>query len=301
MINKFLSYLAFNVAKLISLLPFSWLYTISSIFSFITFNIFNYRRDVIIQNLSRSFPGLKYNEIKEIAESFFLHFTDTFIEVIKTITISEKEFKKRVIVTNPELVNSLHEEGRTIIGLTGHIGNWELLSIVPGVLSFPCYTLYKPLSSKITENIMFKIRKRFGMRLLPMSNAARYILSSKNVNAFYIFIGDQSPVRNDSAPKFNFLNQETTFFSGGAKLATAIDAAVVYISIKKLSRGHYTISFIPLSKTNDKMLPLINDKGRPSDKLEKEIEILNTYSKLLESDIIENPQCWLWSHKRWKH
>jgi len=296
MVKRSFSIFIFNIARLISFLPFSWLYGLSTFTAFILRNIVGYRKSVIIQNLSRSFPELKYNSIKIIANKFYLHFSDVFIEVIKSISLPSASFKKRFKVVNAELLVQYHKEGRNIIGLTGHVANWEWMSIIPSLYPFPCFTLYKPLRSKIAEDIMTRVRLRFGMKLLPMTHAARYILGNKDKKAFYIFIGDQSPAKVENADKFNFLNQPTTFFSGGAKLAKATDAAVVYISIRKIARGHYSVKYIPI-EVSEINSPESNQHTPKS----VEYSILEQYSKLLEQDIQHSPVNWLWSHKRWKH
>ncbi|HLN53919.1 MAG TPA: lysophospholipid acyltransferase family protein [Lentimicrobium sp.] len=285
MVNRSLSSFLFITARLISYLPFNWLYVLSNLIAWILRKVVGYRRSVIIQNLSRSFPDLKYSEIKNIADKFYLHFSDVFIEVLKSISLPGTTLRKRFKVENPELVLQYYKDGNNIIGLTGHIANWEWMSIIPSLYPFPCFTLYKPLRSKMAEHIMTRVRHRFGMKLLAMSNAARYILGHKNDKALYIFIGDQSPAKNENAEEFNFLNQKTTFFTGGAKLAKATNAKVVYISIRKVNRGYYNVKFLPLSA---------------SDKNEYN-SILEQYSTFLQEDIVNNPVDWLWSHKRWKH
>lgn len=301
MIKQILSSFLFFIARLISYLPLNWLYGVSSFVTFFLRFVICYRRDVIIQNLSRSFPDLKYKEIKPIANNFYIHFADVFTEVIKSISISASKLRNRFKVENPELLIQYYKDNRNIIGLTGHVANWEWMSIIPSLYPFSCYTLYKPLRSKLAESLMTSIRKRFGMKLLPMSNAARYILSNKNSRAFYIFIGDQSPAKVENAHTFDFLHQQTTFFTGGAKLARATNAAVVYISIRKVKRGYYSVRFIPIESSSPQS-SLSNEQGIVKDTShEIEIEILNSYTRLLEADIVANPVNWLWSHKRWKH
>lgn len=303
MIKRFLSSLLFFIARLISYLPLNWLYGISKFLSFVLRNVIGYRRNVIIQNLSRSFSNLKYKEIIALADDFYLHFTDVFAEVVKSISMPADELKKRFRVENPELLIEFHNSGKNIIGLTGHIGNWEWLSIVPALYPFSCYTLYKPLRNKQAEGVMTRIRLRFGMKLLAMSNAARYILSNKTSTALYIFIGDQSPAKVENAHEFMFLNQNTTFFTGGAKLARATKAAVVYISIRKVSRGNYSVHFIPIEVAEpESITKLHTENDIPANaSVDYEIQILREYARLLEADIQATPVNWLWSHKRWKH
>lgn len=301
MIKQILSSFLFFIARLISFLPLNWLYGISSFVAFLLRSVLGYRRDVIIQNLSRSFPNLKYKEIKSLANNFYSHFADVFTEVIKSISIPASDLRNRFKIENPEIITQYYKGNQNIIGLTGHVANWEWLSIVPSLYPFSCYTLYKPLRSKLAESLMTRIRMRFGMKLLPMSNAARYILSNKNSNALYIFIGDQSPAKVENAHPFEFLNQSTTFFTGGAKLARATNAAVVYISIRKVKRGYYSVRFIPIDASSS-ITSLTNERVVVKENSHDiEIEILKSYTRLLEADIVANPVNWLWSHKRWKH
>lgn len=299
MVTRFLSSLLFNLARIISFLPFSWLYAISRFVAFFLRHVIGYRKNVIIQNLSRSFPEYKYKQISSIANDFYLHFSDVFLEVVKSISLQGSNFKKRYKIENPELILNYYQNDRNIIALTGHIANWEWMSILPSLFPFACYTLYKPLRSKIAENLMTRIRHRFGMKLLPMSNAARYILSNKNSKAMYIFIGDQSPHKTENDFFVQFLHQKTSFFNGGAKLARATQAAIVYISIKKVKRGYYSVSFIPIEVQgtfkHDVQLKNTSSKNN------FEEEVIQLYAKLLENDIKANPVHWLWSHKRWKH
>lgn len=284
-LTKAIATFLFSLAILISYLPLKVLYLKSRFIAFILRDVLGYRKQVVIQNLSRSFPQLKYKEIQSITHQFYLHFSDVFIEVIKSISISKHELQKRFKVENPTLLDQYYDKGYTVIGLTGHVSNWEWLSIVPSLYTFPCFTLYKPLRNKIAEHLMTRIRMRFGMKLLSMGAAPRYILSHKDQCSLYIFIGDQSPAKVDNAEEFTFLNQTTTFFSGGVKLARATKAAVVYISIRQTKKGFYSVNYIPICSPNDNM---------------SEKEMLSSYARLLELDIKTQPANWLWSHKRWK-
>lgn len=293
MFSKLLSYILYFIAWLISLLPFRLLYVKSTILSYFLKNIVGYRKAVIVQNLSRAFPDAKYKEIELLTKKFYLHFTDVFIETLKGVSISRRALLSRLKIENPEVLIDLHSKGYNVIGLMGHMANWEWISLLPSRFSFPVYTLYKPLRSKIAGNIINRIRCRFGMNLLSMKAAPRYILDPAHKNSFYVFIADQSPARVENAHEFTFLNQRTTFFTGGAKLAIATKSALLFISLRKVERGYYSLRFIPIDYESG--------LSENTDKRQLEQRILNEYARLLETEIKENPTDWLWSHKRWKH
>jgi len=284
--HRLLSAFVFGITRLAGILPVGLLFFKAGILQFFAEKVLRYRFGVITQNLARAFPEKDYKAIKTLSHQFYSHFFGVFTEVIKSQGLGKEEARKRFKVENPELISDFHKQGINVIAMGGHWGNWEWLIMTPLFFDFSIYTLYKPLSSKVTENLMGRIRKRFGLKLLPMQQAGRFILSKKDYPALYFFIGDQSPSHKDPEYCFEFLNQPSFFFAGGAKLARLTNSAVVYQSIRKIKPGYYTVSYLPVSQPDDGM----------SDK-----DILREYVRLLEADIRLQPAHWLWSHKRWKN
>jgi KDO2-lipid IV(A) lauroyltransferase len=90
--------LLFPILWLISLLPFGILYLISDVVSFIIFHFIGYRKKVVLDNLKLAFPEKSTKELLKIRRQFFTHFTDVFMEMIKSITISEKNVHKHFIL-----------------------------------------------------------------------------------------------------------------------------------------------------------------------------------------------------------
>lgn len=285
-LHRFFSSFLLVTAKLAGRLPIGILYFKAGFLRLIAENVLHYRYQVIVQNLSRSFPEKNYKEIRALAHGFYKHFFEIFAEVIKSQGLKPGNAKARFHIENPELINDLHSRGINVIAMAGHRGNWEWVIMMPLTFGFNIYTLYKPLSSRIMENLMGRIRTRFGMKLLSMQQAGRFILSKKDYPALYIFVGDQSPSHKDPDYSFDFLNQPSLLFTGGAKLAKATDSAVVYLSIDKIRRGYYSASFRIIAEPSE------NKTDR---------DILSTYARMLEEDIRRQPAFWLWSHKRWKH
>jgi KDO2-lipid IV(A) lauroyltransferase len=284
--HRLFSAFVFGITRLAGILPVGLLFFKAGILQFFAEKVLRYRFGVITQNLARAFPEKDYKAIKTLTHQFYSHFFGVFTEVIKSQGLGKEEARKRFKVENPELISDFHKQGINVIAMGGHWGNWEWLIMTPLFFEFSIYTLYKPLSSKVTENLMGRIRKRFGLKLLPMQQAGRFILSKKDYPALYFFIGDQSPSHKDTEYCFDFLNQPSFFFPGGAKLARLTNSAVVYQSIRKIKPGYYSVSYLPVSQPDDGM----------SDK-----DILREYVRLLEADIRLQPAHWLWSHKRWKN
>ena len=286
MIKNGLLRLAILSLYLISLLPFWLLYIISDFLYILIYYIVHYRRKVVKENLKNSFPEKSKAELKVIEKQFFRYFADFIVETVKAISISEKELRRRVVLTNPEVMDNYYAQGRSIIAVGGHYCNWELAG-----LNFYFYTdkkfmiVYKPLSNAIFDKFFYRIRSRFGTIPVSMRQTLRKMVEVKNELSAIALLGDQTPSREEVNQFVEFLNQPTPVFMGIEKLAMSTDSVVVYYDMKRIKRGYYSYTLIPLFEEPKKTAPL---------------EITKAHVKHLEDIIKQEPQYWLWSHRRWK-
>jgi len=271
---------------LLSLLPFWILYIIADILFLLLFYVVQYRRKVVQENLRNSFPGKSKDELAVIEKDFFKYLCDLIIEIIKGISISEKEMRKRVVVTNPELVQQYFEKGKSIIAVSGHYCNWEFAA-----MNF-CFhndkkfmIVYKPLSNPVFNDLFIKIRARFGGIPVAMNQVMRKMVQYKNELTVTVLVGDQTPGKEEINYFTTFLNQQTAVFLGIEKLAIHLDKVVVFYDMKRLKRGYYSYTLVPLIENAKETAPY---------------EITEAHVKYLESMIKKQPQYWLWSHRRWK-
>jgi KDO2-lipid IV(A) lauroyltransferase len=147
--------------------------------------------------------------------------------------------------------------------------------------------VYKPLENKYFDRFMKHARERHGTELIPMRETLRRVLKDhrEGILAGYGLISDQSPVWEETQYWSMFLNQLTNFFTGGEKLAVKTGLPVVFYHMRKIKRGHYIIDLIPLSEN-----PGATGKN----------EITEKFIRTLEKVIREQPEFWLWTHRRWK-
>jgi KDO2-lipid IV(A) lauroyltransferase len=261
------------------------LYAVASLAFFLVYYIIGYRKTVVIQNISRSFPDKRYEEVHRIVKKFYACFTAYFAEIIKSISVPVNVLEKTIIFENLNLIDSHLDAGRNVIACLGHCGNWEMLNFMPYKLRRDMYAIYKPLRSKIMNGLMIKLRSRFGMKLVHNKEVTRHILTRKSSPAVYLFLTDQCPRKKEEKYKFQLLNQETYLFSGMEKLARISRSAVIYLHITQPSKGHYKITCIPVCSEAESTA---------------EGEITQKYVDLLTENINEEPHSWLWTHKRWK-
>jgi len=281
-------YILLPFIYLISILPFWLLYRISDFLYLIIYVIVGHRKKVVFQNLRNSFPEKSEEEISVIAKKFYTFFCDWIVEMIKSITISKKEALKRCYFSDKSIIDQYYKEGRKLIFVMGHMGNFELGDAEISTNSnYQLYSVFKPLSNKYFDRLIKKKRIRFGSKVIAMNDTFRTMVRLKDNNEINatLFIADQTPQKNN-AYWTTFLNQETPIFWGTEIIAKKLNYPVIYISMKQTKRGHYKITPELLcdnpSKTN---------KG----------DISEMHTKRLEQNIKEQPEIWLWSHRRWKH
>lgn len=271
----------------ISLLPFPLLYALSDGLYILFYYMLGYRKKVVLQNIRNSFPDKTEKEHIEICKKFYRHFCDLVVESLKTFTISEKEVLKRVICTNPEVIDKYFDQKRSVIIAGGHYNNWELFAVaVDALIKHKTVGIYKPLSNKYFDGKMRGTRSKYGLEMISTKDVKPFFDKHINVLTATIFGTDQSPSNPNNAYWMKFLNQDTGVLFGAEKFAKDYNYPVVYGRLNKLKRGHYSLDFTDVTDT-----PKETAHG----------EITEKITLLLEKDIQAIPQYWLWTHRRWKH
>lgn len=281
----FFSCFAWFVTKM----PDSVLYGLSGIARIVLSKVVGYRKDVIRNNLKKSFPEFSENEINRTMREFYKHFADIFVEVIKTPGLTADQIKERFSFVNSEVIRDVSKMKRSVIILTGHLGNWEWLG--PGlVYKFPdleCFAVVKPLSNPYFEKYMSDLRCLHQKdSLIPFKQTLRYMINNNKRHTLTLFAADQTPHRSEINFNTRFLNQTTPFFTGFEKIAKMLNQPVVFLDLYRTRRGHYQVEF-----------HLITDKPAET----PDLYITNEYTRLLEQTIRKRPYNWLWSHRRWKY
>ncbi len=242
-----------------------------------------------MQNLRNSFPEKSEKEILVLSRQFYRYFCDLLLETFKTLSISPKTMLKHCWLDQDSL-NLFHQlaaENQSIMVVMGHQGNWEWAGNSFSLCGeHQLYVIYHPLSNKYFNRLVYKMRTRFGTRLIAMKDTMRDMLNNRSHLSATAFIADQTPLP-DRAYWMNFLNQDTPVFLGIEKIALKIQYPLIYVSIKRVKRGYYGMHAerIELPSPSDNRLGKLTE----------------LHAEKLEADIRKQPETWLWTHRRWKH
>ncbi|MDR0431236.1 MAG: lysophospholipid acyltransferase family protein [Tannerellaceae bacterium] len=273
-----------------AILPFRVLYILSDILYVLVYKIVKYRLKVVRQNMKASFPDKPNTELRQMERAFYHHFCDYIVETFKLAHISEGEIKKRAFVKNPEMIDQCTSgEHACLIAYMGHYGNWEWFT--SACLSFKhtkLYQIYRPLKSKPVDRLFIHLRTRFGSDGIKKNDTVREVitLEKKKERSVVVFISDQTPSKANIHYWTSFLHQDSPFFTGAERIARKLDLPVVFLDVRKIKRGYYTLEIKRMSESS---------KEAP------EFWLTEQYARMMDTCVMRNPAYWLWTHKRWKH
>ena len=291
-----------GLVKVVGRLPLKVHYWFAGFITWVLRDVVKYRYDVVMINLARSFPEKKYWELTPIADEFYKHLGELFVEAIWFGASDYKRLYKSgiVTITNPEVVNRVFENAPNTTVLFSHCGNWELLG---GIIGYRTATgeklafdeehvrvVYKELHSKFSDDF-FRLNRvaaleKMGVECTVESmQILRYAIKNRREKRFYVYIADQFPYASLNYEVGQFLNQRTLGMLGGAGVAHKLGHGVLYMKMKRVERGRYEWTFETICDDASTMAPE---------------DIMRKYYDLLEEEIRETPHNWLWTHKRWK-
>lgn len=279
-------YIVYGLLYTISLLPLKVLYLFSDVSCFILYSIIGYRKQVVFSNLKQAFPEKTDEERKKIAKKFYRNFTDSFIETIKLVSAGEK-FIVNHFSGDFSVVNDLYKNHDKCQLHSAHNFNWEYanLSIPLHLEEYKLLTVYMPVSNKIFDRFFIKLRGKTGAILLPATKLRNTLLPYRHEKYALALVADQNPGSPASSYWLNFFGKPTPFVKAPESGARRGNSPVVFCHFRKDKRGFYTIHF----KLADEY-PAASAEG----------ELTKKYVSFLEEIIQQQPENYLWSHRRWK-
>lgn len=271
---------------LIAHLPESVLYWLSRILYFLLFYVFRYRRKTVWQNLSRAFPEKNETERQQLARQFYRYLADVVVEILMLARLTPPQLAERVEIVGLEYLHACSETNRSAILLSAHQGNWEwMLTAIASASPRPLDALYRPLHNRTMDDFFMRMRTRFGAHMIPADQAARVILKLRREVRFFGILGDQNPRRKDEKYWATLLGVETPVVIGPERIARLTGYPLFYVATERVGRGRYRCVITPLAQA-----PYGADG-----------EVSQLYMKAVEEQIRKRPECWMWSHQRWRY
>lgn len=280
--------LFYPIIWLISILPFPVFYLVSDGVCFLTYRVIGYRKKTVRENLALALPHLSETERRNIEKKFYSHLCDMFLEMIKTLSISQKEIEKRFTFSNLDVYLELEKKNKSVAVLCAHYASYEWVISMNYHIHHKGYGIYKKIANPYFDKLVKKIRSKFKAELITTKETIATITNNYTNGelSLYGFASDQSPKKNAAYHWAPFMGHVVPVHTGAEMLAKRFDMNVIFLRTKKIKRGYYEASFEVLSD---------DVKSVPN------YEITDRFLQLVEQQILEAPEYYLWTHKRWKY
>jgi Kdo2-lipid IVA lauroyltransferase/acyltransferase len=276
-------------AFIVQRLPLRHVHTIGFALARLAYPLLKSRRNIALENLRYAFPEMDESQRRQIALQSFQSIGAAFLELLWYPNFTKAGIKQRVRIENLELLQQLQEKKKGIIFLTAHYGSWELASQAITVYSdTPVCTIAKPQSNLLVDRIITRWRELFGLKIVAMGISVREILRTLQEGGIIALAADQSAPKESVA--VNFFGRSVPTFQGPALFSLKTGAPIILGCTVRQENGNYTMRFVHVPG---------DDLDGASD--ENILELTRRHVHMTELLIRQNPEQWMWMHKRWKH
>lgn len=272
--------------RALSALPLPMLYALFGAMAWVVRVVLRFRWRVTLQNLATAFPERDTRARRRIAVANYRHFGEMAAELLAATRMSRTDLLGRVEMRNLELAREWLARGRPVLLLASHQSNWDWgMYAMAASLGYPVDVAYKPMKSAGADRVLCAMRRRWGVNLVPAKELLSDLLQRRREVRAIAMLADQSPRTSEHQVWLPFLGRDTAFYAGPEQMARATRYDALYVSMRRVRRGHYIAECLPLAEGQAALAP-----GG----------FTQRYARLVESDLLAAPEEWTWGHKRWK-
>ena len=290
--TKFIYFLARLVIAFFSFIPRAAGAAIIRLLATIFYYLAARYRHIADVNLRIAFPEMPRRWRKETALRSFQNAGMNLLEISRLNMLAPEnisdlaDYDKTAGLDNYRAALS---GGKGVLYLTGHFSSWELLPTAHALHGYPLSFTTRPLDNTRLEKYLRRIRESKGNTVIYKKDSARRILKELKAGHAVGVLMDQN-VNPAEGIFVDFFGLPAATSTGIALLALRTGAPVLPGYLTPLRNGRYTIKFLPpidMMRTGDTAYDLRVNTRRLND--------------VLEGIIREQPESWLWGHKRWKN
>lgn len=243
------------------------------------------RRAIALDNLARAFGAERsVEERARIGRESFRNLGRNAVEACVFYFRAPRRLLSRVEVRGVDHLVAAAAQGRGVLGLTAHLGNWELLSAATTLTPVPLSAVYRPLGDPLLDRILERFRGRVGVELIGKRHAFVEIRDALRRGRLIGVLLDQNASRREGvfAP---FFGMPASTSKGLALVALRTGAPVVSAFIRRTPDARHVVEFGPL-------IPPPAD-GDP-------VAFTRAFNAVVEAAVRRAPEQWFWVHRRWK-
>lgn len=275
---------------LIRVLPQRVTYGFAKVLAWIIYMFDKKHRKIAKVNLDLAYGENMSEEEKErIVKAVYLNLVLSLVDFVRNQGISREELLGKVTFENDEVLKKALDEGRKVILVTAHYGNWELVALSIAAKFGKMTIIGRDLDAPSMNEILKENREQFDIELIDKTGAMKSMIAALKNDRMLGLLVDQNTAANEGL-LINFFDKPARHTPSAAILARRFDAVIIPVFMTTEDHQHYTLTFYD---------PIETDKSE-----DKEQDILDSVQKqatITEHVIREKPEEWFWLHQRWKN
>ncbi|MCS6983525.1 MAG: lysophospholipid acyltransferase family protein [Leptospiraceae bacterium] len=273
----------------VNFFPFAWLHGLARFLVFVLNPVLGSLKKRVRENLSFAYPDLQGKERERFIRENLAHNLRVFLEVMQMHKFSSSRFVDRHILYEEEDIKILEVKDRSVIGVEGHYGNWEIAIPFYARHGFRVHFVAKHLSNPYVDRLLHLVRQKYGGQIYYMEESQKLVKLARE-GAILGLVADQDA--GGEGVFVNYFSRPASTFKGPALLALVGQARLFLATFVYLGKGKYRL------KTK-----LLVDRVKREDygSVEEAIaKLTDLWVSALEEAVRQNPQQYFWVHRRWK-
>jgi len=285
---KFLEYLLVRMLHaFFRIVPLQFNHKLAQFLAVVIRRIIRYRTGIVRDNLTSSFPNYSEAQINQVIKEVYFNFSCLWTELIQNERFTTRYIDKYIRVHNYEVVEEAQKEGKGLIFLSGHIGNFEWLGYYITVRLNNLNAVMKPVRNKRINDFIIKRRLNQGVQLIFIKGALKRCLVVLFEGQNVALAADQ-----DAGHKgvfVQFFNRPASTAMGAAQLHIKTGAPLIFSVGIRRKWGEFDLYF--------ERIPDFMDSR---DHVQNIFNITQEHTRRLENWVNRYPGQYFWTHKRWK-
>ncbi len=276
------------IYSVFSYLPFPVARHFANGLAFIVSRWLPYRKKIIIENMSRIYGEEWPRPQKEFLRETYRHFIYLWIELMQTPKLTPDTFKERIKVKNVEVLQEALAEGKGVLLMSGHLGNFEWINSGISLMRFPFAGITKKQSNPYINKFVTDLREKWGSKIIHTKQGMREGLRFLKNGGILGLAADQ--YAGPGGVTVNMFGLATKTFAGPAVFHLRTGAPFIFIAAERTAYGRFTFHF---ERMDCGQYDELNDQNIAC--------IMQCYNDYMEKWIRRFPEQYFWTHRKWKN
>ncbi|MCA9784476.1 MAG: lysophospholipid acyltransferase family protein [Candidatus Cloacimonetes bacterium] len=275
------------LSRLILALPWRALPPLARCIGWLWTYLIPVRRSLMRRNLDLAFPDKDAAWRRSVIRECCTQFALTGLELFWLPRMDRAWVDRHVRFLDPELPRRLLEQGKGLVCVGGHYGNWEVMGAATSLSGLPLSYIVKRVADPEFDRLVNDSRRSAGVEIIYTREAGRLVLKHLRRNRLVAFLSDQDA--RSRGIFVNFMGQPASTPQGAAVYALRLGTPMLFVNDRRLANGHHEIEFSQIPVDPDWTL------------CDEHVQALTQrFTTLLEERVRAHPAQWFWMHRRWK-